>query len=236
MSEGAQTIGSVVRNAVAGEAEVADYLVDSAILKIKRYSSLRSVLEVYKSKAARVPGIYENANAGHVVSLQAGDGTLQHEHLYLRFQDEFYPSLSLLTAATTMNLSVEDIVIQGTSGIDLGNTFIPTDYRGRMRINYLGNDVFRYLSAGMVLGESFDTSIFDDKIVFVGATAISTYDFMVTPFSARIPAVEKNVTVVENIINKRFIPDAHLSIVSFIILVTGLFLSFFMPMKTNCYL
>jgi len=217
-------------NAEPNDDEVPDYLLDNAIFKIKRYSQLKGVLEVYKSKSLAVPVIYSNAILGHVVSPPDTDGKLRKEHLYIKFKDEFFPSLSLVTAALAKNMSTEDLIIQGTSGIDLGDTFIPTDIHGRMRVNYLGPEgVFQYVSAADILNNSFEPSFFKGKIVFLGTTAVSTYDFMVTPFSARIPAVEKNATVVENILNKRFILNTPISVASLIIVVTGVVLSFLLP-------
>ncbi|MBU0729995.1 MAG: adenylate/guanylate cyclase domain-containing protein [Proteobacteria bacterium] len=217
-------------NAPPNDDEVPDYLLDNAILKIKRSSQLEGALEVHKSKVLSVPVIYANAILGHVVSPPDGDGKLRREHLYIKFKDEFFPSLSLVAAALARNMGTDDLVVQGHSGIDLGDTFIPTDIRGRMRVNYLGPEgTFHYVSAADVLDGTFDISLLREKIVFLGTSAISTYDFMVTPFSARIPAVEKNATVVENILNKHFILNTPVSVISCIILFSGVLLSFLLP-------
>lgn len=214
-------------NADPNDDEVPDYLLDNTILKIKRYSQLKGTLSVHKSKSLSVPVIYSNAILGHVVSPPDGDGKFRKEHLYVKFKEEFFPSLSLVTSALARNMGVEDIIIQGTSGVDFGDTFIPTDIYGRMRVNYLGPErTFRYITAAAILDGALEVSFLQGKIVFLGASAISTYDFMVTPFSARMPAVEKNATVVNNILNKHFILNTPLSVVSFIIVITGVLLSF----------
>jgi len=95
-----------------------------------------------------------------------------------------------------------------------------------MRINYLGPDrTFHYISAADVLSAQVNPSVFNDKIVFLGTSAISTFDFAVTPFSARMPGVEKNATVAANVLGKGFIIDTPVTIVSLLILVTGLALT-----------
>jgi len=214
----------------SGVKEVPDYLLDSAILKVKDNSRLKGkILEVYKFKST-ISEIYSNAVLGHVISPPDMDGKLRWEHLYIQYQDDYYPSLSLMTAAVAMKKDINDITIYGARGVELGEIFIPTDMMGRMRINYIGSaNTFRYLSAADVLNDKIHSSVFDDKIVFLGTSAISTYDFMVTPFSARIPAVEKNATVVDNILNRQFIKSVPVSMVSTLIIVSGLFLSFMLP-------
>lgn len=214
----------------SGVQEPPDYLLDSAILKVKNHSRLKNkTLAVYKFKST-IYEIYSNAILGHVISPPDMDGKLRWEHLYIKYQDDYYPSLSLMTAAIAMKKDIHDITIHGDIGVGLGETFIPTDLMGRMRINYIGSEnTFRYVSAADVLNDKIHPSIFADKVVFLGTSAISTYDFMVTPFSARIPAVEKNATVVGNIINKRFIKSTSVSIVSILIIVSGVFLAFLLP-------
>jgi len=214
----------------SGVKETPDYLLDSAILEVKNHSRLKNkTLEVYNFKSA-IYEIYSNAILGHVVSPPDMDGKLRWEHLYIQYRDDYYPSLSLMTAAIAMKKNIHDITIHGAKGVELGETFIPTDLTGRMRINYIGSEnTFRYVSAMDVLDDKINPSVFTDKIVFLGTSAISTYDFMVTPFSARIPAVEKNATVVENILNGRFIKSVPVSMVSILIIVSGVFLSFLLP-------
>jgi len=158
------------------------------------------------------------------------DGKLRWEYLYIKYADDIYPSLSLVAAAQALGKTIGDITVYAGRGVQVGDTYIPVEPAGRMRIDYLGRDrTLPYLSAADVLSGSFQASDLKDKVVFLGTTAISTYDFVVTPFSARMPGVEKNATVVENILNKRFLKNAPLSIVSFVVLVTGLILSFLLP-------
>jgi adenylate cyclase len=99
-----------------------------------------------------------------------------------------------------------------------------------MRINYLGRErTFRYISAADVLSGKTGPGIFRDRVVFLGTSAVSTFDFVVTPFSARMPGVEKNATVAANILGRQFIDDTPVSIVSLIILVSGLALTIIFP-------
>lgn len=72
---------------------------------------------------------------------------------------------------------------------------------------------------------------FTGKAVIVGTAALGTYDQKATPFSANFPGVEKNATVVENIIHGRFLRKTVWSgpIDIGMILLYGIGLGFFLP-------
>ncbi len=209
--------------------EVPDFLLDNAVTNIKDQSRLRDAITVYKRKTS-IPALSSRAVLGHVYSPSDMDGKLRLECLYIKYGDDIYPSFSLMTSALALKKGPAGITVYAGRGVALGDVFIPTDPSGRMRVNFLGEEgTFRYVSAADVLTGAFDVSGFFDKIVFLGTSAISTFDFAVTPFSARMPGVEKNATVVENILNRRFISSAPVSVVALIILATGLVLSLVLP-------
>jgi len=206
-----------------------DYLLDNAITDIKDQSRLKNPITVTKRKIS-IPVLSANAVLGHVYSPADLDGKLRWECIFIKYGDELYPSLPLITAARSLKKDVSSIIVYAGRGVSLSDTFIPTDALGRMRINYYGPDrTFHYISAADVLGGRVRSADFSGKIVFLGTSAISTFDFAVTPFSARMPGVEKNATVTANILNANFISDAPLSVVSLLILGTGLALTLIFP-------
>lgn len=209
-----------------GDKVYPDFILESTIKRIKDYTLTQGTVEVNKIKIGPEI-IYRDNLLGHVYSPPEKDGKIRREYLYIKYMDELFPSLSLVASALALGMKVEDITVLGGKGITLRNFFIPTDHPGRMKINYLGKEkTFRHISAVDVLDEKFDTSIFVDKIVLIGTTAISTYDFAVTPLSARLPGVEKNATVIENIINKRFIKDLSLLSTVLAVIISGAILLF----------
>jgi adenylate cyclase len=209
--------------------EPPDFLLDNALTTIKDQSRLAQAAVVNKPKTS-IPQLSSQAMLGHVYSPSDLDGKLRWEYLYIKYGDDIYPSLSLVVAAQALGKTIGDIAVYAGRGVQVGETYLPVDPAGRMRVDYLGQDrTLHYISAADVLSGSFISSDLKDKVVFLGTSAISTYDFVVTPFSARMPGVEKNATVVENILNKRFLKNAPISVVSFVVLVTGLLLSFLLP-------
>ena len=213
----------------APQGEPPNFLLDNALVSIKDQSRLSRAVTVTKAKTS-IPAFSSRALLGHVYSPPDLDGKLRWEDLYVKYRDEIYPSFSLVLAARALDKNIDDITVYAGRGVLLGDVFIPVDGSGRMRIDYIGGErSFHYFSAADVLSGKAGAAELRDRIVLLGTSAISTFDFAVTPFSARMPGVEKNATVAENILNQRFLRSVPVSIVSFLILATGLLLAIVLP-------
>ncbi len=145
---------------------------------------------------------------GHVYSLPDVDGVTRHEYLALSYgaDDDYYPSLGLEIARNYLGVSRDQMSLTLGEGVRVGDRLVPSDQRARMLINHVGKEgSFRYVSATDVIHKRFTPGTFDGKAVLVGTAALGTYDQKTTPFSANFPGVEKNATVVENIIHGQFL-------------------------------
>jgi len=82
-----------------------------------------------------------------------------------------------------------------------------------------------------VLKKDFQTSLFRDKIVIVGPTAPGVGDRFVTPISSNLPGVEIIANSVANILRENFFarPQWMFFLELAIILIFGLYISFFLP-------
>ncbi len=212
-----------------GTREPPDYLFDNAVMNVQDASRLRQAVAVTKLKLS-IDALSSQAGLGHVYSPADLDGKLRWELLTIRYNGDLYPSLALITAVLAEGRSIEDIVVFGGRAVRTGWTDVPTDPAGRMRINYLGPErTLPYISAADVLAGAADHSLLRDRIVLLGTSAISTFDFVVTPFSARMPGVEKSATVIVNVLHGRFLRSAPLSVTALALLAGGLFLAFLLP-------
>jgi len=204
--------------------DVEEELLDQAIPKIENTKSL------FPTEACRVllppETIAGAANFGHVYAQPDRDGKLRKESLFIKYGDEYFPSLALQTARISLGVSRDNVRIIGGSGVRLGDRFIPTDRAGRLDINYLGPEKsLQYVSAADVLSGRTAKDIFRDRIIAVGTSAIATYDQKSTPFSANYPGVEKNATVVANILSGSFIRPSLLLSTLLSVLGFGLLLA-----------
>ncbi len=198
-----------------------DIIYDMAIPGIENTGYLRSV-EAYRVLFPPAP-IAGAATFGHVYPLPDRDGKLRWEVLYVKYGEEYIPSLALQTARIAMGIPPDRVRIVGGAGVMAGQVFIPTDKFGRLHINYIGREgSFIFKSAADVLSGSIPAEFFRDKIVLIGTTAMATYDLKNTPFSANMPGVEKNATVVANILSGDFIRKAPVYVDLIVVLLTGI--------------
>ncbi len=141
---------------------------------------------------------------GHVYRLPDHDGITRREVLVLRHQDSYYPSFALELARLYLGVPREQMALSLGEGVQIGSLLIPADQKLRMLINYAGRDLrFPWVSATDVLHGREPAGLFAGKVVLVGTAALGTYDQLSTPFSANFPGVEKNATVIENIIHEQ---------------------------------
>jgi len=200
--------------------DLPDALYDSSISRIEGVSLLRPV-EAHRVLLPPSP-IHRSARFGHVYSLPDRDGKIRKEILYLSFGEEYFPSLALLTACRGMGVPLGQIRLLGGLGVRMGEVTVPTDEFGRIRINYLGREgAFPMVSASDVLSGQQGPEAFKNKIVLIGTTAIATYDLKTTPFSANMAGVEKNATVVANLIKGNPIRSAPLLIDLLVVVFLG---------------
>jgi adenylate cyclase len=166
-------------------------------------------LQPYRATAVLLPleSIAQAAKGlGHVYRLPDHDGVTRREVLALRYQDRYYPSFALEVARLYLGIPREQVALSLGEGVRFGPQLLPTDPKSRAVINYAGRDLrFPWISATDVLGQRVPPGLFRGKVVLVGTAALGTYDQLSTPFSANFSGVEKNATVVENILHGQFL-------------------------------
>ncbi|WP_436286629.1 CHASE2 domain-containing serine/threonine-protein kinase [Solimonas terrae] len=125
---------------------------------------------------------------GHLNVTPDVDGAVRYEPLVLQYYDEFYPSLSLMLAASALNLKPADIEVRLGEGVVLGGLDIATTPSLRMYTQFYadrdGKPAFPVDSAYDVLSGKLPLARYKDKIVLIGTTAAGTGDSFATPVSA----------------------------------------------------
>jgi adenylate cyclase len=189
-------------------ADIPDFLWDSAFMEVKTVEGIPWKQWSVRAENA-IPPIDEVSRAatlGHVYTLTDMDGVLRWEILYISYGDDCYPSFPLQIARLAAGVDQKNTILYGGSGVQFGSRFIRTDLSGRVLIHYRGKEYsYPYIPAADVINGRTGKGFFRDKIVFIGTSALGTYDQKVTPLSANMPGVEKNATVAENILNNNFL-------------------------------
>ena len=150
-----------------------------------------------------------SAGTGFFNVFPDSDGMMRHKHLLLGFGEDIYPSLEVATLRVAMGVAHDELMCRfaqyGAKGIGIGKKWIETDERGRILLNYRGPvGTFETFSAKDILDGRIDGSVFTDRIVLVGLTALGNFDVAVTPFDPQgYPGVEVHATALDNIKNDR---------------------------------
>jgi serine/threonine-protein kinase len=146
---------------------------------------------------------------GHLNVTPDVDGAIRTEPLVLSYFDQAYPSLSLLVAAKSHNLTVADIQVAAGSSVKLGKLKIGTDADTRMLTFYYkdrdgGLPAFQVDSFFDVKSGKIPYDKYRDKIVLIGPTSSSVGSVFVTPISPAMPAVLMQAHAVSSLLSEHF--------------------------------
>ncbi len=154
------------------------------------------------------------ASSGYFTLKNDRDGVIRWMPLLIQGREDFFPPLSLLCAWHYLGKPPLMVTV-GQDGVEemrLGQQSLPTDAKGRLLINYLGDandpnevNVFPSFSISDILNRQVPMGTFANKIVLVGATATGIYDLRSTPFRAVYPGLEIHATTIDNLLTQRFI-------------------------------
>ncbi len=138
------------------------------------------------------------------------DGFIRKVPLFFLMDDQAYPSMSLEMYRIASGIHQARIHLnnripqpyQALDGVSLGDSYFKTDDYCQLGINFRGPDhTFLYLSASDVL-QGAATQLLKDKFVLLGSSAGGIKDIVATPFSSRLPGVEVQANVLDNLIQK----------------------------------
>ena len=154
-----------------------------------------------------------SAGIGHLNPDQDVDGAVRMEPLLVNYYGKAVPSLALLAASRSLNLSPADIRLNEGESVQLGKLKIRTDTQARMSPQFYkmrdGKKTFAEDSFYDVLTGKIPASKYTDKIVIIGATAAGVGVLMQVPGNALLSPAEMIAQVTSSILNEHFIvqPD-----------------------------
>ena len=159
--------------------QLPDYLSKNALTNVKDASAGagKSSLPIQTMSAAPpIEALGSKAYAvGHMNVTRDVDGAIRTEPLVLEYYGQYYPSLSLLLAAKSLNLRARSIQVNLGRGIEMDSLNIATDPALRMRTHFYndrdGKPAFEVDSFQDVLSGKIPAGKYRDKIVLIGATA-----------------------------------------------------------------
>lgn len=169
-----------------------DYVLRNNLLNVKDTGGSGELPLLSLGVLSPIPALGSKALAiGHLNSDPDVDGAVRTDPLVVSYYDQYYPSLSLMLAAKSLNLEPKDIHVNLGESVQLGNLKIATDPALRMHTYFYkdkdGRPAFPVDSFYDVLTGKIPAEKYRDKIVLIGASAAGVGSLQVTPISSGMP-------------------------------------------------
>jgi CHASE2 domain-containing sensor protein len=145
---------------------------------------------------------------GHLNSSLDEDGAIRFEPLVIDHHGQQFPSLSLMIAAKSLNLTSKDVKAKMGESVTVGGKTIRTDPTGQMFTYFYkdrdGRAAFPIDSFFDVYSGKIPAAKYADKIVLIGATATGIGASQVTPISAQMHPVTTLAHSVSSILQEHY--------------------------------
>ncbi|MBI5437597.1 MAG: CHASE2 domain-containing protein [Nitrosomonadales bacterium] len=169
-----------------------DYVLMNNLANVKDASGSGAMPLPSVSALSPIPALGSKAlSIGHLNSFPDVDGAVRAEPLVVGHYNQYFPSLSLMLAARSLNLGPKDIQVNLGEGVQLGNQKIATGQAVEMHTYFYkdndGRPAFPVDSFYDVFTGKIPAEKYRDKIVLIGATAAGVGALQVTPVSAGMP-------------------------------------------------
>lgn len=151
--------------------------------------------------------------SGFLNAAPDSDGILRRVPLLVELEGRVYPGLALAavmaaTGAHNVALWISNV---NASSLMIDSRVVPLDGRSNLLLRYRGKKrTFPYVSAADVLSGQVPAGTLQDKIVFVGTTALGTREVVATPIDTLFAGVEVQATVADNLLEQDFISRSQL--------------------------
>ncbi len=151
------------------------------------------------------------------------DGAVREEALMVNFYGKAVPSMALLGAAKSLNLSVADIRLIPGQAVQIGKLRVSTDEIAKMRPQFYkgkdGRPAFAVDSFYDVLSGKISASKYAGKVVVIGATAVGVGTQFPVPGNPALSPAESIAHITSSILQEHFIVQPGWSTLA----TTGLF-------------
>lgn len=148
--------------------------------------------------------------AGHFTQQPDRDGVVRRVPMLVRFEDQYYASLSLEVVRHVMDEEMlpgfekplfDTRGYPGLESLKVGSASIPVDRHVKTLVPFRGGKgSFPYVPATQVLHAVADKKILKDRIVLLGTSAPGLFDLRATPMEEAYPGVEVHANLIAGIL------------------------------------
>jgi len=168
-------------------------------------SVLNRSVPVLTQAQAPIPLLAKYSDAGMLDEAVTGNRSSLATPLVLKYDEHYYPSFSLMYAAKSLGVDVDDITINPEQDITMGGIRLDTDpgYRVYPHIynHKNGNNAFRIHSFSDIYANSEYDQRFHGKDVLIGITAPSLIDQVTIPGGDSMAPVLISAHLINNLLH-----------------------------------
>ncbi|MDD3593588.1 MAG: diguanylate cyclase [Candidatus Gastranaerophilales bacterium] len=173
---------------------------------------------------------------GFINFMRDNDGIARRAPTFFIYKENYYPYISIKVVQEYMlrhNLiNSKKFVITPDRHLIMGDRKIPLDHEGLMILNWYAKQDIKEIPFWKIIENNnykyLPKGYFNDKIVYIGASAVSLYDTKSTPFYKHYPGVKIHTTVLKNIFDniviKRAEPEINIAVTIALIVLTWILL------------
>lgn len=168
------------------------------------------------------------AGVAHLNQWSDADGSVRREPLLVNYFGRAVPSMSLLIAAKSLNLTAADIRLNAPESVQVGSLVIKTDNAALMLPQFYrgtnGQAAFVVDSFYDVLSGKIAASKYAGKIVIIGATAAGVGTQFATPAGGALSPAETIAHITSSILSEHFIVEpwwGHWAVLAALLVVSA---------------
>ncbi|HEX7006538.1 MAG TPA: adenylate/guanylate cyclase domain-containing protein [Alphaproteobacteria bacterium] len=154
-----------------------------------------------------IANLLDAATAVAHVNVEPGPaGAAQFEHVAVSTGGALYPSLPVAVAQRHLGLTADQLRLDLGADLFIGPIAVPLDGASRMPVNWRGpRGTMPSVSFADVLDGTVPASTFRNRAVLVGGDAVGVGRTFRTPFDPALPAVERQATLVDSLVEGDFL-------------------------------
>lgn len=158
------------------------------------------------------------AGLGSITAYEDTDGIFRHYQLVANIDTIYYGGLAFNAfEAFTKTKNTISIFSDGTGELNLDGKKMEIDQRGEAKIRYVGGErQFDDVSLLDLIEASDDNqemkNLLQNKMVFIGSTAIGAHDLRSTPIDAKMPGVYSHMNMANMLLTRYFFQNTNESV------------------------
>ena len=183
------------------------------------------------------------AGLGSITAYEDTDGIFRQYQIAANIDTIYYGGLAFNAfEAFTDTKNTINVFSDGTGELNLDGKKMELSRTGEAKIRYIGGEKqFDDVSLLDLIEASDDDlrmkEIFQNKIVFVGSTAIGAHDLRSTPIDAKMPGVYSHMNMANMLLTRYFYQNTNESVkYSLLILILGMSIFFLVQKFANPFL